>query len=115
VCEPRHASWFAARADGLLSEHRVGRVAADPARAPAAAVPGGWPGIAYFRLHGSPRMYWSVYDSAQLEHWARSLRSVPRRVPIWCIFDNTAASGAAGNALYMQRRLTVGKPLQEAP
>ena len=31
ACEPRHASWFAARADALLRRHRIARVAADPA------------------------------------------------------------------------------------
>ena len=33
---------------------RVARVAADPAKVPAAAEPGGWRGLAYYRLHGSP-------------------------------------------------------------
>ena len=62
VCEPRHASWFEAEADALLAEHQVARVAADPAKLPEAARPGGWPGLAYFRLHGSPRTYWSSYE-----------------------------------------------------
>ncbi len=61
VCEPRHPSWFEAGADALLVAHRVGRVGADPARHPAAAAPGGWNGVAYWRLHGSPRMYYSPY------------------------------------------------------
>jgi uncharacterized protein YecE (DUF72 family) len=57
ACEPRHRSWFTAEAERLLSEFRIARVAADPALVPAAAEPGGWPGFAYHRLHGSPRMY----------------------------------------------------------
>ena len=44
VCEPRHATWASAAADALLSQHRVARVAADPALFPEAALPGGWPG-----------------------------------------------------------------------
>src|SRR3954447_9737429 len=59
--EPRHPSWFEAEPDALLREHRIARVAADPARAPGADEPGGWPDLAYFRLHGSPRVYWSAY------------------------------------------------------
>src|SRR5688500_16911145 len=47
VCEPRHPTWFEPAADMLLARHRIARVAADPARVPEAAVPGGWPGIAY--------------------------------------------------------------------
>jgi uncharacterized protein YecE (DUF72 family) len=111
VCEPRHDSWFEPRAEALLSAHRIGRVAADPARVPEAARPGGWPGVAYYRLHGSPRMYWSVYEPGQVEAWAAGMRLLPRRTQTWCIFDNTAGSGATSNALQMQG---VGRGLQEA-
>ncbi len=100
VCEPRHASWFEPAADALLTRHQVGRVAADPAVVPAAAQPGGWPGIAYYRLHGSPRKYWSDYEPARLSQWAQALRSLPRSTA-WCVFDNTASGAAAGNALQM--------------
>lgn len=63
VCEPRHESWFGDAADRLLQSYKVARVAADPARVPAAAVPGGWRGMSYYRLHGSPKMYYSSYDA----------------------------------------------------
>src|SRR5690606_3065187 len=43
ACEPRHASWFAPRVDTLWERHRIARVAADPARLPEAAEPGGHP------------------------------------------------------------------------
>lgn len=102
VCEPRHASWFEDRPDALLSGFSVARVAADPAVVPAAADPGGWPGLIYYRLHGSPRMYWSVYDAARIGTWTQALRQAPRRIPAWCVFDNTASSGAMVNALQMR-------------
>jgi len=63
VCEPRHATWFARKADELLIRHEIARVAADPIRAPGAGRPGGWPGLVYHRLHGAPRTYWSSYDA----------------------------------------------------
>ncbi|WP_348642724.1 DUF72 domain-containing protein [Mesorhizobium sp. B2-4-15] len=66
VCEPRHPSWFDAEAEALLADRRIARVAADPAPVPAAAVPGGWPGLAYFRWHGAPRVYYSDYDAESL-------------------------------------------------
>jgi uncharacterized protein YecE (DUF72 family) len=59
VCEPRHADWFALAADDLLAEFRIARAAADPALV--SAEPGGWKKLVYFRLHGSPRVYWSEY------------------------------------------------------
>ena len=55
VCEPRHETWFSGRAEALLIRFEVGRVAADPPPTTGADAPGGWPGIVYYRLHGSPR------------------------------------------------------------
>lgn len=101
ACEPRHASWFEDEADGLLAEHRVARVAADPARHPKAGVPGGWPGLAYWRWHGSPRMYWSAYDEAALAGLAADMRAHPA-ADRWAIFDNTTSGAAAGDALTLQ-------------
>jgi uncharacterized protein YecE (DUF72 family) len=59
VCEPRHATWFSPQVASLLERYGIARVAADPPPVAAAAVPAGWPCVAYFRLHGSPRQYWS--------------------------------------------------------
>lgn len=100
ACEPRHPGWFEAEADSLLEDRRVARVAADPAKVPAAAEPGGWRGLAYYRLHGSPVMYRSSYDDGRLEAYAGRLRSA--EVPTWCIFDNTASSAATGDALKLK-------------
>jgi uncharacterized protein YecE (DUF72 family) len=99
VCEPRNASWFTAEADALLIEHRVTRVAADPARVPEAAKHGGWRGLRYARLHGSPRIYYSSYDAATIARLADE--AAADEVETWTIFDNTASGAAAENALAM--------------
>jgi uncharacterized protein YecE (DUF72 family) len=65
---------------------RSPRVAADPARVPDAALPGGWPGLRYYRLHGSPRMYYSEYDPDFLADLAGKLMA-DEAVETWCIFD----------------------------
>ena len=104
ACEPRHPSWFEDEADALLDRLRVARVAADPAIVPAAASPGGWRGFAYWRLHGSPSMYRSSYDNARLEAYARAIRDAGA-AETWCMFDNTAASQATGNALELMAKL----------
>jgi uncharacterized protein YecE (DUF72 family) len=83
-------------------EHHVARVAADPAKVPAAAEPGGWPGLVYHRLHGSPRMYYSPYEDAALDALAASLTSAA--ADAWCVFDNTASGAAAADALRLRRR-----------
>jgi uncharacterized protein YecE (DUF72 family) len=102
VCEPRHPGWFSPAADELLSAHRVPRVAADPAPIPAAGAPGGWRGLAYFRLHGSPRTYYSSYGAAYLQALRVRLAAASAGNAAWCIFDNTAAGAAISNALDLQ-------------
>jgi uncharacterized protein YecE (DUF72 family) len=106
ACEPRHPSWFEAEADALLTGMQVARVAADPARVPAAAVPGGWRGLAYWRLHGSPVMYRSAYGAERLEPYARAIETeLAAGREAWCMFDNTASSEAMADALALERRL----------
>jgi uncharacterized protein YecE (DUF72 family) len=106
ACEPRHASWFTPDVNDWLDARRVARVAADPAPVTGAGEPGGWSGLAYYRWHGSPRIYYSDYDDAALA--ALETRLLEQRkpgIPVWCIFDNTALSAALGNALALDRSL----------
>lgn len=106
ACEPRHPSWFDEEADALMERLGVARVAADPAVVAAAALPGGWRGLSYWRLHGSPAMYRSPYDAERLDDYAGLIRAELRRGrSVWCMFDNTAASAATGNALELMARL----------
>jgi uncharacterized protein YecE (DUF72 family) len=89
ACEPRHSSWFTVGAGKTLQQLEVSRVAADPARCPGADDPGGSPSVAYYRWHGSPRMYYSEYADAQLAAFAIKVRASSAQ-HAWCIFDNTA-------------------------
>lgn len=100
VCEPRHATWFEAPAGALLTRHQIARVAADPAPVPAGSVPGGWTGLSYWRLHGSPQVYRSAYGESRLAGYAASIgQDRDRGNTVWCMFDNTASSAAASDAL----------------
>jgi uncharacterized protein YecE (DUF72 family) len=102
VLEPRHASWFAADVDDWLAERNIARVAADPAPVLGAGKPGGRKALAYYRWHGSPRIYYSDYNAAALASLQRRLKEGRART-VWCIFDNTAAGAALGNALELKR------------
>lgn len=104
VVEPRHASWFAGDVDRFLAERRVTRVAADPARAAGADESGGWQGVLYYRLHGTPTMYRSSYSREFLVELANDLREA-RDVERWVIFDNTAEGQAVPNALDLMEEL----------
>lgn len=103
VLEPRHASWFGAEPDSILQDFHVARVAADPALTPEAAQPAGWPGPAYFRLHGSPRRYYSAYSEQFMSLLAENLQHLSATA--WCIFDNTASGAALANALDLIARI----------
>jgi uncharacterized protein YecE (DUF72 family) len=113
--EPRHASWFALGVDDWLAKRRITRVAADPARVSGAGEPGGWNKLAYYRWHGSPRIYYSDYGAAALAALKRRLEDNRERTSsAWCIFDNTASGAALGNALTLQLQCDV-KPQKAKP
>lgn len=102
--EPRHVTWSSVDADAILDRYHIARVAADPPRVPEGERPGGWPGLVYYRMHGSPRTYYSSYDARQLGELAAGIRQFASDgVPVWCIFDNTALGEATPNALELQR------------
>ncbi len=104
VCEPRHRSWFAPEIDSLLDDLRIARVAADPAPAPRAGEAGGWRGLSYYRLHGSPRIYYSPYSEQALTATAeRLVNDAAAGSESWCIFDNTAAFAATPDALQTRK------------
>jgi uncharacterized protein YecE (DUF72 family) len=98
VCEPRHPTWFTGAGDRRLEAHGVGRVGADPPCFDDGGEPAASPRVVYYRLHGSPHMYYSSYDAAYLDRLADRMRRV-RRSPVWCIFDNTARGAATLNAI----------------
>lgn len=105
VLEPRHATWFQGPALELSKAFDIGYVIADPAPK-GAEVLDAWADAAYFRLHGSPRMYFSAYSTAYLKSLAARLTQIASRAnPVWCIFDNTGMGVATGNALDLVDKL----------
>ena len=101
ACEPRHASWFGDEAANVLREFAIARVAADPAICDTAARPGAWGGLSYWRLHGSPVVYRSSYAD-RIDHYAAQLTEESATgKDVCCIFDNTASSAGAADALML--------------
>ena len=108
ACEPRHATWFIEVADACLAKHRAARVIADPTVVPAGERPGGWAGLRYRRLHGSPRMYYSSYEPPRLKSLADAILCDRKAlVPSWCIFDNSASGAATTDAISLKSLLEV--------
>lgn len=102
ACEPRHPSWFAPDVDDRLGALHVARVSADPACCQRADQPGGWRGLTYWRLHGSPVKYRSSY-SDRIVAYAAQLSAQAALGETWCIFDNTASSAAGADALALMK------------
>ena len=100
--EPRHKSWFVPSVEDFLHETGIARVAADPTPFAGGGEPGGDLGTSYFRLHGSPRLYYSRYDQAALAAWSERIRAA---ADAWVIFDNTAEGAAFDNATEMVESL----------
>lgn len=97
--EPRHASWFTGPVNHMLRDFSIARVAADPPKGSSlAAMPAGWSGLCYWRLHGVPRTYYSSYDASFLRRFPQRLRETSCAEQ-WVIFDNTALGHATENAL----------------
>jgi uncharacterized protein YecE (DUF72 family) len=105
--EPRHATWFSDTARAQLESVGVTVVLADP-------LPNGlardffsfslYESFTYLRLHGSPEMYRSSYDPAQIQRLATRLIEKPTGTT-WIVFDNTASGAAVPNALALVKCL----------
>lgn len=99
VFEPRHPTWFTRQATELFTRFEIACAAVDPPPVPEAAMPAGWPGVVYHRLHGSPRIYYSEYSQPYIQSLAAAVLRECETAEVWCIFDNTALGHAFGNAL----------------
>jgi len=62
--------------------------------------------MAYYRLHGFPRVYYSSYEAGFLDALAVRMRQhAAQGTAVWCIFDNTTLGAGTRNALDLMERL----------
>lgn len=108
VCEPRHASWLHASASRILTAHGVNRVGADPSPIAADASPSDFGTCRYWRLHGSPKIYYSPYAREAFAVFAAQARCASALAPAWVVFDNTALGHAVADALRFRGLLARG-------
>lgn len=107
VVEARHESWFEESPEELMKEFRISRAAVDPPLFKVDYKPGAWQGFRYFRLHGSPKKYYSRYAEEYIKELSDIIKSYSRESDVWCIFDNTAAGEGVLNALELTRELDI--------
>jgi uncharacterized protein YecE (DUF72 family) len=68
---------------------------------------------AYVRLHGSPQIYRSIYESARLQQVAAWLRD--QRGGALVVFDNTMSGTQARQATQLRALLTARDPASASP
>lgn len=108
--EARNKSWSSSEAFKLRREFELSPVIADPEPYDGANLISSTHGssrvVHYYRLHGSPEIYKSRYETARLESFAEQMRvSAKQASSVWCVFDNTTFGHATQNALELQQRL----------
>jgi uncharacterized protein YecE (DUF72 family) len=81
VLEPRHESWT--DAEPLLVRHRIAQAVVDPSRISTDSTPRGWQGFKYWRLHGSPHIYYSAYEQHWLENLAHTFKATAEGQATW--------------------------------
>ncbi len=108
--EPRHPSFAGDEARRLLDEMGVGGVVAATAGRHVALAPDGAP-LAYFRLHGSRRLYGGSYEDVELAAWAAKVRASSAS-EVWVFFDNDELGYAAADALRLRDLLADLLPLR---
>jgi len=104
--EARNRSWI--DSDELLKKYKIARVATDPSRFDLDKEPGGYKEISYFRLHGSPKIYYSEYSQTFLNELAAKIKKLKSKNNV-IIFDNTAGKVAIKNALELKEILNETK------
>lgn len=97
--EVRHGSWVQDEFMELLRQHNVAFCISDTAgRYPMrTAVTADY---VYLRLHGSRRLYASLYTEEELRGWAEMIRNWSRET--WVFFDNDFEGNAVRNAIRLR-------------
>lgn len=110
VLEPRNISWDGERARLLATRFNVSRVISDPQPYFSRTLErSDFADVVYMRLHGSPDMYRSNYETDRLKVYVEILKEYAAQgLCTWCIFDNTTFGHATGNALIMNSLLKEG-------
>jgi uncharacterized protein YecE (DUF72 family) len=103
--EFRHASWFNDETFAVLRQHNAANVINSS--------PDAWPAskavtadFAYFRFHGSKKLYGSSYNDDELKSWAKFIRDDCARCKhVYAYFNNDQQAYAPKNASRLLRLL----------
>ena len=104
VLEFRHAGWWRQDVYQLLAKHKIVFCGMSHPTLPDEAVIN--TSTVYYRFHGTPRLYYSEYDTAFLNRIKEEIITAPSVQTAWLYFNNTAALAAIHNAGYLRNQLS---------
>ena len=101
VVEFRHNSWWNTKVYALLKKHHITFCSMSHPQLPGQLVAGG--GLVYYRFHGVPDLYASLYSDAEMERIASSISTAKGIKKAWCYFNNDINVSAIKNAEWLQQ------------
>ena len=100
VVEFRHASWWNAAVYQQLGSRSIGFCSISHPALPDELVINSK--VVYYRLHGTPHLYRSLYDASGLQKLASSIREASQVKQAYIYFNNDIDASALQNAQEMQ-------------
>lgn len=62
--------------------------------------------VVYYRFHGIPKLFYSLYEEKELDEFMQSVQSAKGITELYIYFNNTASLAAITNAVYLQNNMT---------
>jgi uncharacterized protein YecE (DUF72 family) len=101
VFEFRHPSWWTTGVYDLLSQHDISFSGSSHPRLPDEPIINR--SLFYYRFHGVPVLFKSMYSEAFIKEKADTVLSNPLVKTAYCYFNNTAGPAALANAQWLQQ------------
>jgi len=103
VIEFRHKSWWSKKVYDHLTEKGITFCSVSHPTLPDTVIAN--TSLAYIRLHGTPRMFYSDYSTPQLEQLRQSIFRKKKVKEAFVYFNNTASTAGVLNAQQLQKMI----------
>ena len=101
VVEFRHKSWWAEEVYTQLAKQHIIFCSMSHPQLPDEVAGNGK--LIYYRFHGVPDLYFSLYSEAELRKIATKIKKVKGVKNAWCYFNNDVNTAAIQNAKWLQQ------------
>jgi uncharacterized protein YecE (DUF72 family) len=101
VVEFRHSSWWQPKVYEALTRHHISFCSISHPQLPDDVISN--TDTIYYRFHGVPQLYYSVYDQNFLQRVTTAIKNAKQAKQAFLYFNNTAQMAAIQNAQYVQQ------------